>query len=148
MKKPKKLPDVPSQLIRVALADLKKAEKSPKYKIDMGIWHEPMGGMGRCAVCFAGAVMAGSLGAKPDYHCGPLGFGEETAYKLEALDFLRNGEISPLLRACGEDFERRAEIKEEFYNTKLANVPQYENNPGQFKQRMAMIAGWLERRGL
>ena len=38
------LPSKPSQLIRVALADLAKAERDDRYKIDMGIWHLPEGG--------------------------------------------------------------------------------------------------------
>jgi hypothetical protein len=38
-----KLPKKPSALLRLALADLEKAEKSPRVKINMGEWHETNG---------------------------------------------------------------------------------------------------------
>lgn len=44
-----------SGLIRLALADLRKCEQSPKYKINMDDWHVPNS---RCSVCLAGSVMA------------------------------------------------------------------------------------------
>lgn len=57
-----KLPRRFSTLILHALKDLRKAERSPKYKVDMTNWHMPNS---HCSVCFAGAVMAFSLKLDP-----------------------------------------------------------------------------------
>ena len=51
------LPDKPSELIRLALADLRKCEADPRYLIDMAQWHRPVTSE-LCHVCLAGAVMA------------------------------------------------------------------------------------------
>lgn len=57
------LPDKPSELIRLALKDLRKTERQFwKYKIDMDIWHSgKTSTLSRCSVCLAGAVMAQTL---------------------------------------------------------------------------------------
>ncbi len=63
-----KLPGKPSQLIRIAMTDLAKAEKA-KLKIDMGDWvtlqykkpkNKPA--VKVCTVCLAGSVMMNTLG--------------------------------------------------------------------------------------
>ena len=54
MKPPKKL----WKLLELAMTDLAKAERSKKFKIDMGTW---LSTNGTCKVCLAGSVMAFSL---------------------------------------------------------------------------------------
>lgn len=79
-----------SELILIALDDLKKCEKLPKiYTVDMGTWHEPNS---HCAVCFAGAVMAQTLGVSPKHRTGP-GKYPTLHHAFMALDSTRAGFI-------------------------------------------------------
>lgn len=55
------LPSLPSDLITLALADLRKAESTPGLTIDMSDWYVT-DREGVCTVCLAGAVMAVTLG--------------------------------------------------------------------------------------
>lgn len=89
-----KLPGKPSELIRLALKDLAKVERSKKYKIDMTKWHAvwPQEVTKEiCCVCLAGSVIAKTLGATPDRSMTPGDFDEGMA--LGALDYFRRGEI-------------------------------------------------------
>jgi hypothetical protein len=88
------LPNTLSGLIFVGLKDLEKAERSPRYKVDMGKWHEPSDTGKFCSVCFAGAVMAGTLGASPLANMEKDAFWDGIEDKLEALDDLRTGFVS------------------------------------------------------
>lgn len=80
-----------SKWIRLAVADVKKVVKSPKYKFDLSEWHEPNG---TCKVCFAGARMMG-LGGNPEKELYPGDFTEKD--QLNALDELRCGGIDDSL---------------------------------------------------
>ena len=97
-KKVKELPDLPSAMIRVALADLRKAERSVRYRITMGAWHEPNG---KCAVCLAGAVMAFSLAAPRNLIIYPEAYPPILNNKLEACDYFREGHIADGLTNMG-----------------------------------------------
>ena len=57
------LPDKLTDLLELALSDLKKVADSPKYYIHMERYYNGSR-TGPCMVCFAGAVMAKSLNAK------------------------------------------------------------------------------------
>jgi hypothetical protein len=67
------LPSKPSELLKLALADVEAAAKTPGYKIDMGTWHSGTAansgyrgsGDGLCTVCMAGSVLAMSLKLQP-----------------------------------------------------------------------------------
>lgn len=98
------LPDKPSELIRLALSDLKKCEEDDRYGINMGVWMKVTGD-GECLVCLAGSVMAQTLNTP---------WPSETAYlrsvspcevagheKLVALNRFRAGEIYSGLRVMG-----------------------------------------------
>lgn len=92
------LPRKPSKLLRIALADLVKVERSKKYVIDMGTYHTPISEwdmeIGRhCAVCLAGSIMARTLGSDPKDRIIPSDFGETTARKLYAVSDLQFGNI-------------------------------------------------------
>jgi len=50
------LPNKLSALLRIAVEDAQKIEKTPGYVLDMSVWHSPANGP--CAVCLAGSVMA------------------------------------------------------------------------------------------
>ena len=90
-----KLPDQPSALIRVALADLQKCIDDPVYKIDMRTWHKPVDSGTHCSVCLAGSVLAQTFKVPTSesipairhfVDCNELD-------KLEALDYFRTGNI-------------------------------------------------------
>lgn len=98
------LPSKPSALIRVAIGDMKKVLRANKharlhrkhepYEIDMQVWHL---GTGRdrktCTVCFAGSVMAGTLGVSDVVVASPQEFDGQTGVKLEALNTFRVGNV-------------------------------------------------------
>lgn len=96
------LPDKPSDLIELALADLEKVEATPElYRVTMGTWYYRAKDEKHCLVCLAGSVMAQTLG------CGALGshrsdwsglepsdFQGDLPDKLRALDYFRVGEVA------------------------------------------------------
>ncbi len=91
-KPPKKL----SRLIRLALADLAKVERSKKYVVDMTwSWHSPQPS-GKCAVCLAGSVMAKTLNVPPDRFANPryYDFSDEWLDALLMLNDVRQGCLS------------------------------------------------------
>ena len=101
------LPDKPSDLLILALADLAKAESDPTYDIHMGEWHVPFRRRLKdkptdrcrkydhfCSVCFAGAVMAGTLGQEAGRKLIPEHFEPALHDKLQALDCFRTGDVS------------------------------------------------------
>jgi hypothetical protein len=131
-----KLPDKPSELIALALADLAKAERSKRYIVNMGFFHEPTN-MNTCIVCFAGSVMAGTLKSNPDELFGPYDFDVDTKDKLLWLDSLRSGcdsrnnwlgkSINKKLGGC---------VFISFYH----NPPAYASDPAAFKRSMRSLA--------
>jgi hypothetical protein len=103
----KDLPDKMSELLIAALSDLRKCERSSKYKINMACWHKPQenedGEDGGCLVCLAGAMMAKHLGVAPDIRAFPSNLLGDTAFdKMLALDNLQRGQIG----GAYEDLDR------------------------------------------
>lgn len=68
------LPEKDSDLIELALADLRLAEDDPNYGIYMGVWHERIGGEwgDACQVCLAGAVLAKTFKLPRDVDVGSI----------------------------------------------------------------------------
>lgn len=133
------LPDKPSELIAVALRDLAKAERSPKYEINMGRWFQKDGDI--CEVCLAGSVIAFSL--KPDKSVRalePNNYPDDIEHKLEALDEFRCGNIGSGLSYLGIELPRFLADEESF--------PEYEKNPRGFKAAMKEMQKHLARLGL
>lgn len=130
------LPHVPSALIRLALADLRKVEAMPEtYRVDMGTWHAPELN-GTCVVCFAGAVMANTLGAPRDRSFSQYGFGEHNFTALDALDDFRLGCVirgARCLDARPVEFERE--------------VPEYSDDRPGFHAALHALADAFERSG-
>ena len=115
-----KLPDRPSELIMMALEDLKKAEESKVYDVDMSEWHSTKGRMvSKCSICFAGSVMAFSMGVDIQGNYTPNDFDIVTAGKLIALDEFRVGQVK-----IGLEYFYR-DINDKVLN--LDNIP--ENRP-------------------
>lgn len=132
------LPDKLSDLILVALADLEKCERDPRYNIDMDVWHELDGVV--CHVCFAGVVMAqtkqGNISAKlwPDSFLA----GDEN--KFDSLNYVRTGDVTSAVTVFHDCI----------FNLDLKNkdVTPYEVNPTKFKNDMRSIAAMLKKKGL
>ena len=81
-------PDKLWKVVEIALADLKKAEASPEYSVDMSVWHQPNGA---CKVCLAGSVMAFTLGVPIDRRVGDANRMGKWENPLRALDYFRLG---------------------------------------------------------
>lgn len=142
-KKPVTLPDKPSELIRVALADLEAVERSKKYVVNMGTWHEPKGTPGgtKCEVCLAGAVMAKSLKNNPAKNLIPdEDFEDDLPGKLNALDSLRMGDVPLALGELGFDDICDSEMAYDLERS----IVSYHDDPKRFKVEMQMLAYALE----
>lgn len=129
MSKNKPLPDKLSALICIALKDLRKAERSKDYKVDMSMWHAPNG---VCRVCLAGAVMAFSLRMPKNVDFlntlapSSLFDNVETNNKLFALNHLRVGQVSSALFCL-----RREEIYQ--FDRKIPEYRPGRKNSGFYK---------------
>ncbi len=89
-----KLPNKPSALIRLALADLALCKADPEYALDMSNWHYyNTYYSGLCYVCFAGSVMAKTLKVNRLKRFNPSLFIHSIEYKLSSLEFFRNGDV-------------------------------------------------------
>lgn len=159
----KTLPDKPSALIRLALDDLRKVERSKRYMVDMGWWHDtgvhlrdPI----KCVVCFAGAVMAGTLSVPIQDNCTPDYFDADVEAKLIALDYFRDGNVWSGVYTILDPIHKRPpssqrRIDRLFSQKKLdrlsdegQEVAHYKDNPGQFKKDMRKMADGLTEIGL
>lgn len=96
-----RLPDLPSALVRIACGDLHAAMRDPRYRVSMNFWHRPdkldEPDNNTCAVCLAGAVMAKTLEVPLDRTAAPVDFDFDTHKKLNALDYLRAGQVGNFL---------------------------------------------------
>ncbi len=141
-----KLPRKMSSLITLALADLAKVERSKEYTVDMDLWHEPFdtfdGTRSVCFVCFAGAVMAQTLGERVTRAVNPDHFFSNKD-QLMALNYLREGRVvqaaGQLRLSCSHvgkahDFDR--------------HVDDYSNDPKKFRADMQKLARELKAAGL
>jgi len=142
----KKLPNKPSALIKVALADLYLAEKNPRIKINMSDWHVPQSrewgdNMDGCEVCLAGAVMLNSRESKGGtVDICPSDFDDKISVKLCMLDEFRRGSIGDGLSFM----DLRMPTGLQYYREIVA----YSKNPTKFKKQMRQLSYDLEKKGL
>lgn len=135
----KSLPDLPSELIRVALADLAWVEAQPEtYEVNMTQWHHPDDGP--CVVCLAGSVMAHTLGSKPSDDLGPNQFSDDIKNKLSALNWFRMGNID-----FGLECMRIPHPADLADNRK---VVEYDQDPVLFREQITNMITYLEGFGL
>lgn len=134
-----RLPNSPSKLIRLALDDMRKVERSKDYKIDLSIWHDGTegDGNGQCVVCFAGSVMSKSLHVSKTKDVGPEELGGDIRDKLYALDSFRCGWIRDGL----EEMSRKDLGNMLPFNTL---VPDYKDDRAGFKRAMSEMADIIE----
>jgi len=138
----KKLPNKPSRLIYLAIEDLEIAEKSKDYEIDMGVFHIPNG---KCSVCFAGAVMAGTLECNKSEFITPDNFESDLGRQLNSLDFFRMGAISSGLNQTGLSVPEYMETTSGRWREDIVH---YGRDKNKFKEDMLALAGTLDLVGL
>jgi|GEM_PF-2940190 len=82
-----------SRLLEMALEDLKKVEKDPRYRVSMWCWHETLGD--QCLVCLAGACLAETFKFRISVNVPALRAvnNEAAACRLLAIDCLRSGDV-------------------------------------------------------
>ncbi len=142
----KKAPKKLSTAMRIALNDLRKVEKDPRYKVNMATWHSPSYPSADasvtlpCEVCFAGAVMAKTHNLPT--HVDFLDWqGMTPAWQkiFDALDEVRKGYVSDALTILGRDEEKASPI--------FVPVTHYRVDPIQFRKDMFKIVHALEKIG-
>lgn len=187
----KRLPKKLSDLILLALEDLEAAERNPRFKIDMKDWfhvknatryrdgetrlnHSLTSETAQCTVCFAGAVMAGSLNGvekslnlRDEGYMTPYDFGKNDR-KLQALNSIRTGDVTQALEELGRarpksftdsSDEADGDVWLDFrwemgdidgLRTKNAKrrASSYEKDPKAWKQAVLSIVGILQAEGL
>lgn len=136
-----RLPDKPSELIRLALADLEKVEADPAFEIDMDVWFIRRRLRPVCAVCQAGAVMAMTLNAERTREHYPRQWDQDTALKLLALNDFRAGWVHDGLETMHID-------PPDSLPNEFRDFPAYATDPAAYKAVMREMADQLEGAGL
>ena len=95
------LTSVPSALIRHAVKDSRSLNRDV-YSPAFGAWHRYSIEKSKCFICFAGAVIAGSLGGNFKNDAFPVNFPKEKK-RLVALDYFRRGMFSVVWWRVGMD---------------------------------------------
>lgn len=148
--KNQRLPDRPSELLKLAMADLDAVRADPQYHVDMAAWHIPQSN-GVCAVCLAGSVMANTLGLESKNAIYGIetfekladeagANGRSLAVKMVALDNIRRGYVAEAVEMMG--------YRVEFENPDDARRGTVFESDHQFDERMQRIVGFLEYHGL
>jgi len=140
-----KLPDKIGDLIRLAVKDLTLCESSPKYGINMNIWHARNEEDNICYVCLAGSVMAQSLGVGLKEKKTLNQFPREIDDKLWMLNFCRYmatrqdplGDVNDHCTCA--NYDKLIESKE------LREAAEYRKDPGQFKTDMLHLADLMDK---
>jgi hypothetical protein len=136
------LPEKLSECIRLALKDEQIMHDSPFYEMDMEVYHQIRDDEHSvCSVCFAGAVIAGTLNTPHDKYVNPINFDEHTANRLYALDYIRTGYI--------EDALDQLEVSSEtHFMPDTKKVRFYNSNRKGWRRDMLTIANELQAQGL
>ena len=154
----KRLPDKMSDLIRLSLIDEAKAQRSPRYIMDMNNWHQPeldsydnpVEDPDYCNVCLAGAVIAFSLGGEWGKSLEPEDFRNGNVMKLHALDKLRQGYLyaaAECMRMIGKIRKSETFTRLEFDNDSY-DMPVYDDNRLAWRHSMFGLANRLAKAGL
>ena len=146
-----KLPEKPSALIKVALKDLAKIERSRKYKVNMGFWHRTAPGKkAKCEVCLGGSVLAKTLKVpfRQTLQTHEIGveYGQDVGQKIIALDRFRRGQLMNGLQEMG----LRGLVGDKYYKkfgTYFPEITAYEYDPKKFKEDMLQLAKNLKKIG-
>lgn len=140
---PMKAPPLPEKLsdcIDLALKDLRAVLRSPRqFRVNMGTWFESYGKY--CTVCFAGSVMAQTLGAVGSgYELHPNSFSDHNRVRLFALNLIREGWVGHAVVETGMYLPFAADY--------CVPVASFTENAKDWFADMAYIARMLRRKGL
>lgn len=147
MPKIKVLPRLPSLLIQIAVADLRKAEKDKRFKVDMSIFHTTRSQNDKvCCVCFGGAVMAGTLKCGPELNelAAFAKIGKINKQQIYALDCARcYNAVGCVSAVTGHDADQsqvplHAALRG--ISIKYQSAPRYGNDPTGFKKAVLRFA--------
>ena len=95
------LPNYPSELLQLALNDIKDVNENKNYKIDGTVWHKYDKKKGICTVCLGGAVLANTIEVDIKFEMPKIyeelenEIGVDNAKKLDIIDGIRQ-----LLLSC------------------------------------------------
>ena len=107
-------------LVETMLADYSKLDRRVYYPHYMS-YHSPKFD-GKCDICDAGALLAGTMGLDPDQHSGAVlrtfDFTNPVVIAVLALDFLRIGSFVGAYRRLYHNASMSSELKE-----KLRQIP-------------------------
>ena len=87
---PQPLPDSMHDLLATAISDARGLE-GRKYRPRSDEWHCPDDD-GRCIICLAGGILAGTFNCSPKKNFAPWEFHPDTQNKLSALEAMRTGD--------------------------------------------------------
>jgi hypothetical protein len=175
-KKVKVLPCKMSALIKIALKDIRKAEASQKFIIDMDDWYRPDTELNCmlhsqtvverhkvCVACAAGSVMAFSLGLGSDSNSAnadKLLHSESNGRQLMAINELRVGQVAEAAKELellnwDYDMEDNPEAWDSWdkqrdrFRSFDTTIPDYDNlDPEPFHKEMGKLQAKLEKAGL
>ena len=137
----KTLPNIPSELLSIALEDLKLCEKDPDYKIEMNAWHNWESRKKVCYVCLAGAFLAKShaFPKNQTFNYTNIGNNRELDRQIHSLNMFRCGFIG-----AGLSFLNIVDKK----GIMSQRVTDYSVNPSQFKKDIVSIISTLKKNNL
>lgn len=135
----KTLPNIPSELIILAVKDLEACEKDSNYEIDMSTWHNYDTEKQMCCICLAGAVLAQTLKADFTVTLNPAYMTIFDYPKLMALDSFRQGHVISGFTWLGIEYC--------YDQLETVVITPYDQNPTSFKADMRELAKILASHG-
>lgn len=140
----RELPDLPSDVLSMALTDLEAVERDPRYEICMLSWHDYYESTKKCAVCLAGALMVG-MGLPHDADMGdeengPFRPREWSMFYM--INEFRRGHLHQGLRDVAVSDGARELVP------RMVQVVPYVSNPEKFREQMRGIVETLRAAGL
>lgn len=125
------LPDLPSELLEVALRDLEAVEQDDRYVVEMWDLHKPRDG--KCYVCLAGATLGKSynLGFSEDVLISELP--ERLSNKILCIDAFRRGNITSGVEYLSKPRFANVDIAKKIKKAAIDKYIPYHLSPSTFK---------------
>ena len=133
-----KLPSIPSELIKLALVNMRECESSPHYVINFAAHHSGIINASPCKVSSTGAVMAQTLKADPFLYLRPDSFDKDISTTLWALYDIQRGRVERGIERLGldQEFKHRNKRIDTLWSTGgpkyLFNIPFDRDRDGEY----------------